>query len=216
MDAPATPVPTPLTSEQQQVVRLCLWTLAGLGTASMVGVAFSLFLVTHQPLLLIAMSPLGRHLLLAAPSVDPVAFVAVATLRRLAFYLACFHLGRALGPLGIPWIEARAARFARFVRWLERLFARAAKTVVLFMAGPTVAALAGISGMPTRIFVPLATAGLVARMLIVLFFAEALRAYLEIALAWIEEYWVPGTVVMVIGVGLYRWRRRAPSPVLED
>ncbi len=214
MDAPATP--PSLSAEQQQVARLCLWTLATLGTASMVGAAFSLYLVTHYPLLLIAMSPLGRHLLLAAPNVDPLALLAVGTLRRLAFYLACFHLGRALGPLGIPWIEARAAHFARFVRWLERIFARAGKTVVLLVSGPTVSALAGISGMRTRVFVPLAITSLVARMLAVLFFADVLRSYLEIALAWIEAYWVPGTVVMVTLVGLYRWRRKSPATVLED
>jgi membrane protein DedA with SNARE-associated domain len=214
MEAPITA--SRLDAEQQRVVRWCLWTLATLGTASMVGAAFSLYLVTHHPLLLIALSPLGRHLLLAAPSVDPVAFVAVGTARRLAFYLACFQLGRALGPLGIPWIEARAARFARLVRWLERLFERAARTVVLVMSGPTVAALAGISGMRTRVFVPLATASLVVRMLIVLFFAEALRSYLEIALAWIEAHWVPGTIVMVALVLVYRWRRRAPLGVFED
>ena len=36
---------------------------------------------------------------------------------------------------------------ARFVRWLERLFARAPRTVVLVLAGPTVSVLAGVSGM---------------------------------------------------------------------
>ena len=53
-------------------------------------------------------------------------------------------------------------------------------------------------------------------MLVILGFAEWLRAYLEIALAWIDEYWVPGTVVMVLGVGVYYWRRRKPLAALED
>ena len=92
----------------------------------------------------------------------------------------------------------------------------AGKTVVLLMSGPTVSALAGISGMRTAVFVPLATMSLVARMLALLFFADVLRSYLEIALAWIEAYWVPGTVVMVTLVGLYRWRRKSPATVLED
>lgn len=197
-------------------MRLSLWALAALGSASMLGVAFSLYLVNHFPLLLIALSPLGRHLVLVAPAVAPAAFLAVLVARRLVFYLACFQLGRALGPLGIPWIEARAARLAVFVRWLERLFARASHLVVLVMAGPTVSALAGVAGMHVGVFSALATVSLLLRGLLVLGFAAWMRAYLEIARAWIEAWWVPGTVVMVIAVVLYRFRRRAPSKVIED
>jgi membrane protein DedA with SNARE-associated domain len=187
-----------------------------LGTGSLVGVAFSLYLVNHYPLLLIALSPLGRHLVLVAPIVDPFAFVLVGALRRMLFYLASFHLGRALGPLGVPWIEARAARFGRFVRWMQGLFDRASHLVVLGMAGPTVSMLAGASGMRARVFLPLAGIGLILRMLIILGIAEWLREYLEAALVWIDEYWIPGTVVTVALVAFYRWRRRAPVSMMED
>ncbi len=202
--------------DQQRTIRICLWTLGSLGSASMLGVAFSLYLVNHFPLLLIALSPLGRHMVLVAPAVHPVAFVAVLVARRMAFYLACFHLGRALGPLAIPWLEARAARFAGFVRWLERIFARAPRLVVFGISGPSISALAGVSGMATWLFASLATASLVLRSLAVLYFADWIGEYVEIARAWIDEYWVPGTVVMVAGVLLYRWRRRAPLTVMED
>lgn len=219
MDAPTTAEPSDdpanWSAEQQQTTRLCLLVLGVLGTGSMVGAAFWLYLVNHYPLLLIALSPLGRHLVLVAPTVHPAAFLAVAVLRRLAFYLATFHLGRSLGPMGIPWIEARAARFAAFVRWLERLFSRAPRVVVLFISGPTVSALAGISGMRTPVFVALAGTSLTVRMLLVLGFAEWIREYIEVALAWIDEYWIPGTVVMVALVLLYRWRRRAPFTVVD-
>ena len=199
---------TRLGPEQRRVVRRCLSALGVLGGASMVGVAFSLYLVNHQPLLLIALSPLGRHLVLVAPIVDPVAFVAVALARRMVFYLATFYLGRALGPAGIIWIEARAVHFGRFVRWIERLFSRASHVVVFAMASPTVAALAGISGMRTGVFLALATAGLIVRLVIVLGFAEWLREPIEWLLGWIDEYWIPGTVVLVTGVAIYQWRRR--------
>lgn len=205
-----------LDPERQRVVRLCLWILAVLGGGSMLGVAFSLYLVNHFPLLLIALSPLGRHLVLVAPVVDPAAFLAVLATRRLAFYLTCFHLGRALGPLGIPWIEARAARLGVFVRWLERLFARASHLVVLVMSGPTVSALAGIAGMRPLVFSALATASLLLRGVLLLGFAAWIAEYLAIARAWIDAYWVPGTVVMVLGVLVYRLVRRSPTKVMED
>jgi hypothetical protein len=181
--------------------------LGALSFGSMVGAAFSLYLVNHFPLLLIALSPLGRHMLLVAPIVDPVAFVAVAVTRRMAFYFACFQLGRGLGPSGVVWLEARAARFARFVRFVERLFARAPHLVVFAMAGPTVSGLAGMTGIRTLPFVCLATISLVMRMLFVLGFAEILRGPIMQALDWIDENWVPGTLVLVLATLVYQWRR---------
>jgi len=211
VDPPDVPAP-----EQLRLARLCLWVLGVLGSGSLLGVAASLYLVNHHPLLLIALSPIGRHMVLIAPAVDPVAFVVVLVTRRMLFYLACFHLGRALGPLGIPWLEARAARFARFVRWLERIFSRAPRLVVLGMSGPTVSALSGVSGMSAWTFSALATTSLVLRSLLVLGFAAWIRESIEIARVWIDERWIPGTVVMVALVVVYRWRRRAPLPSMED
>jgi hypothetical protein len=212
----AADVPHLLTPGSRREARLSLWVLGTLGSGSLVGVASSLYLVNHHPLLLIALSPIGRHLVLVAPIVDPVAFVAVAVLRRMLFYTASFRLGRALGPAGIPWLEARAARFAAFVRWLERLFARASHLVVLLMAGPTVSALAGVSGMRPVVFTALASTSLVARMLLILGFAEWMRVYIETILAWIDEHWIPGTVLMLVLVLAYRLLRRRPSIAMED
>jgi membrane protein DedA with SNARE-associated domain len=194
--------------EQRRVVRRCLQALGVLGAGSMVGVAFSLYLVNHYPLLLVALSPLGRHLVLVAPIVDPYAFLAIVLTRRMVFYLIMFQLGRTLGPAGITWIEARAVHLGRFVRWTEGLFSRASHVVVFVMAGPTVSALAGISGMPLRAFVALAIPGLTLRLLFVLGFAEWLREPIERILTWIDEYWIPGTVVLVTGMIIYQWRRR--------
>lgn len=198
-----------LGADERRTVRRCLAILAVLGTGSLVGVAFSLYLVNHAPLLLVALSPLGRHLVLVAPIVPPVAFLAVVGARRMAFYLAMFHLGRGLGPAGIPWLEERAASFARFVRWVEALFARASYLVVFALSGPTVAALAGISGMHAGLYAVLAAAGLLVRLLLVLGFAELLREPIEALLALIDDWWLPGTVVLVAGLALYQWLRLA-------
>ncbi len=199
-------------AEERRIVQLCLSVLGVLGTCSLVGVAFSLYLVNHWPLLLLALSPLGRHMWLVAPTVDPVAFVLVLLVRRMAFYLASFHLGRALGPAGIEWVERRAGRFAPWVRWVERGFARWSYPVVFLMTGPTVSGLAGISGMRQSTYLALATPGLLIRLLAVLYFAEWIRDYIETVLSWIDEVWIPGTVVMVAAVLLYRWRKR-PGPI---
>jgi len=193
-----------LDGEAQRIARLAGGVLAGLGALSILGASFSLYLVNHYPLWLIALSPLGRHLILVAPITDPWAFVAVAVLRRMAFYLASFYLGQALGPPGVLWIEARARMFGRFVRWLEGLFQRHGRVVVFLGAGPTVSALAGISGMPVRTFAALAAPGLVLRMLLLLAVAEWLEAPIRVVLAWIDEHWIPGTVVLVAGIAIWQ------------
>jgi membrane protein DedA with SNARE-associated domain len=205
-----------LDPERRRAVRVCVSTLATLSSLSLVGVAFSLYLVNHHPLLLVALSPIGRHLLLVAPTVDPTAFVAVVVARRMLFYLASFHLGRALGPAGIVWIEARAARFGRFVRWLERIFQRASHPIVFLASGPTVSALAGASGMRPATFAALAAPGLALRAIVVLGVAASVRVYIEAVLAWIDAHWVPGTLAMLALVAVYRWRRRSPSVLMED
>ena len=205
-----------LDSERRRIVRLCVSTLAVLSSISLLGVAFSLYLVNHHPLLLVAMSPLGRHLLLAAPSVEPISFVVVVVTRRMLFYLASFHLGRALGPAGVAWIESRAIGMGRFVRWLEQIFQRASYPIVFFLSGPTLSALAGASGMRPAVFVWLATPGLVLRAVIVLGVAASIRPILESVLAWIDAHWLPGTLAMLAVVAIYRWKRRAPSATMED
>ena len=190
--------------------------LAVLGSGSLLGVAFSPYLVTHYPLLLVALSPLGRHLVLAAPVVDPVALTLVITVRRMLFYTACFFVGRAGGPSAIVWIEGQSRAFGRFVRWLETLFARASHAVVLFFVGPTVSMLAGVSRMRPRVFFGLALVGLVARVVVLIGFAELFRPAIEAILAWIERYWLPATIATVLAVAVYRWRRRQPLPLMED
>ena len=178
-----------------------------MSVASGVGLLSSAYLVNHHPLLLIALSPIGRHLVLVVPKLNPVALILVAGLRRLAFYLACFFLGRALGPPGVAWLEQRAVRFARIVRWIETWFARAPRLVVLFFAGPTVSALAGMGGMSVVTYLSLAVPSLLARLLLLLGFGQLLREQIEGFLVWIDAHWVAITALMVLGLGLFQgWR----------
>ena len=195
-----------LSPEERRLALRALSLMGFLGACSMVGVAFSLYLINHYPLLLVAMSPIGRHLVLAAPNVGPLAFILVAGGRRLLFYVASFHLGTGLGPSGLIWLELRMARVARFVRLLERIFERWSYLVLMLIPGPTVSCLAGIARMPLRVFVPLVAVGLVVRMLIVIAMASWLREPIEALLELIDAHWVPGTILMVLGVLVYRWK----------
>jgi len=190
-----------------RVVRRSLSILGVLSAVSLAGVASSLYLVNNYPLLLIALSPIGRHLILVASTVDPTAFVLVAVCRRLLFYGPCFQLGRSLGPSALLWFDARSRWAGRFVRWLQSLFERASHAVVFFLPGPAMSTIAGMSDMPGRVYVGLITAGLTFRMLLVVSVADLLREPIEEILALIARHWVPGTAIMVLGTLLYQWWR---------
>ena len=76
-------------------------------------------------------------------------------------------------------------------------------------------ALAGVSGMGRLTFTALSVVNLAVRAVIVLGFAEWLREYVELVLAWIRAYWVPATAVTVLAAILYQLARRrgaAASP----
>ena len=156
----------------------------------------------------LAISPLGRHFVLAAPNVDPVTLIAVGTLRRLFFYTSCFYLGRSLGPVGLEWLEVRAKRFARWVRWVESMFQRAGTLVVVLFCGPTVSTLAGISRMHIGTFLVLATISLIFRITLMVMAAEWLKEPIEQLLALINEYRLPGTVLLIASIAGYQLIRR--------
>jgi membrane protein DedA with SNARE-associated domain len=207
-----------LSPEDRRIARRCLVVLGVLSTGSLIGVGSSLYLVNNFPLLLIAISPLGRHLTLVAPIVNPVAFILVGTLRRLCFFLPCFYLGNTLGDAGLVWLESRSERMGRFIRWLERLFKIAPRVMVFLFPGPGMSTLAGISGMPVHTYAPLVGAGLVLRMIGFILLAEWLREPLEVILAWIDENWLPGTIILVIGIVSYRRyqsRRKQHAEIAE-
>jgi membrane protein DedA with SNARE-associated domain len=197
-----------LTGENRRIANWCLGVLAVLSTGSLIGVASSLYLANHHPLLLIALSPLGRHLILVAPTLDPLVFIAVAVGRRLLFCIPCFFLGRAFGPRTIVWLETRWPRATGFLRWLERTFERASRLVLVLLPGPGTSAIAGSAGTRLAVFLPFLTLGFVLNAILVLGIAEWLSEPIEAALALIEDYWIPGTVILIVGIVLYRSRQR--------
>ena len=94
--------------------------------------------------------------------------------------------------------------------WLQRLFDRASNLVVLALPGPAISTLAGMSSMRTPVFVSLVSLGLIIRLLFVLELAEWLREPIQYLLNLANEYWLPGTVVLVGGIAAHRlWRRWA-------
>ena len=214
-------------ADRRRRVKICLAILAVLSAGSMVGAASSLYLVEPYPLLLIALSPLSRHFMLVAPLIDPISLVVVGTARGLLFSTISFELGRTIGPRGLSWLERKYRGAGRILRWFERLFERAALVAVFVFPYGIMSAIAGISGMRWRVFVPIAVAGLVTRLLITLQFASWLREPILDLLDWIKAHRLSGTIALLSFIAIYqlwkarkrrgadvreRWRTLRPSP----
>jgi hypothetical protein len=181
---------------------------AAIGIANAVGVAFAPALLTLSPLLLIALSPLGRHLLLAATVTDMAPFVVVGTLRRMLVALLGYALGSAYGDRGIAWIQKRYPKLASLVALVDRVFAWSPTLILLVAPGPLVCALAGRAGMRLWLVIPLATAGHTGWMIFNYKLGKAFSEWLTPINEFVGANMLPLTLACIAIVVVYRLLRR--------
>src|SRR5207244_523066 len=89
-----------------------------------VGTAFMPYLLSKAPLVLVLLSPIFRHVVLASRVVDAAPLFAVAVPRHFAPDVFVYLLGREFGKSALEWVEANSPASGKFVRLLERLFAK--------------------------------------------------------------------------------------------
>src|SRR5689334_13696164 len=147
--------------------------VAVLFVAGLVGTAFAPVLLAHHPLVLVAMSPVLRHLALASTSVDATSFVAVAVVRLFAPDPFVYAIGREYGPAAVAWVKARSRAANRWMRLTERAFARAGALLVVVSPGPFVCLLAGAERMPVATFLTASLVGTTASVLLIRYFGVA-------------------------------------------
>jgi membrane protein DedA with SNARE-associated domain len=192
---------------ERRYVPHLLGVLGLLLTAGAVGSAFAPVLAVKAPLVLVALSPLGRHLVLVAPETEMAPFVAVGAARRLFAFVVLYYLARAYGDEAFAWVETRYARLGRFARWFERVFRKAAPVVVLLLPGMS-APVAGATRMPATVFLPFAAVGVVAWVSVTYLVGDALSAWITPVLAFIRAHVFETTAACVVLVLFYQWRQR--------
>ncbi len=208
-DRIAAPPPTAgLSARDRRIVRVCLMMLAALTVGTWIGVASSPYLVNNHPLVLIGISPLSRHMILVAPLVGAPMVLLVGGLRSLAFTAVSYFLGKSLGEPGLVWIEQRAEKAGRFVRWLERFFQRWSYLAVFVFPLGVMACVAGVARMRPYGFFAAATAGITFRLSLYVLLADSIRGPIMRLLEFIRVYQVPATVVLVVGIGTYQVYKR--------
>ena len=170
--------------------------------ATITGAALAPKLLADAPLLLIALNPVSRHLILASTATDFLPFVLVAMGRLFfpdPFY---FAIGRLWGQDAIRWVERRMGGAGRWVRTVERLFARAGWLVLILAPVGFICVLAGASRMSTRLFVTLNLAATISWVLIVRQLGDVLEGPINLVRDFVADNVVALTIVSVVLVAV--------------
>ena len=165
-------------------------------------------LLVNAPLLLVAMEPRFRYMLLVAPRVDLLPFMVIVLIRRLFADPFLFALGRLYGDSGVRWMERQLQDTIGWVRKVERGFGKAAWIFVLLWPGLVVCTLAGATGMSFTTFIVLNVVGTVATT----YLAYAASDLVSTPVGWINNLYSGNQklflVISIISFGLMFLTRR--------
>ncbi len=208
----------PRTAPDRRLVAILAGLVAGFWILGTVANALAPTLLVDHPLVLVALEPRNRYLLLTAGRVDLVPYVVLATVRRIASDPVYFALGALYGDRAIRWMEHQAGpRGARLVRIAERGYRRFSRLAVFFFPGLIVCVMAGATGLRTRTFLVWNLAGTVAAVLVLRAFSRQLEEPVLEVTDFVERYQVPLTVASIAAAVAYVvWQRRRGGSELES
>ncbi len=185
-----------------------------------VGDTASPVLVVHTPLLLVALNPRARNVLLASRSVGAVPLVTLALVRRMIAVPVCQRLGVIHGDASLAWVDRRFPRTGRWTRRVEGWFDRAAVPVVLLIPGALTAYLAGSTAMNAPLLLLLSAISQLVRLAILLAVGNAFSGPLTWLLHVIADHQrsLLALSILAAAVQLVRFGlrfRRAPAERVE-
>ena len=179
-----------------------------------VGDTASPVLVTHTPLLLVALNPRARNVLLASRTVGVMPLLTVALIRRLVTVPVMYRLGRIHGGASLTWVDRRFPRTGRWTRRVERWFDRAAAPVVVVLPGAVTSYLAGSTRMHEALLLLLSALGTLARLAVLLAVGVALASPLTWLLRFIADHQLSLLMLSIATTSVYavRYGRRLRRP----
>lgn len=179
-----------------------------------VGDALAPTLLVEHPLLLVAMIPRTRYLVLTAPLVDVVPFFVVGLVRLVLTDPVFFAFGRRYGDVGIRWIERKSGS-PRTVQTAERWFRKASHPIVAVVPNNLVCVLAGATGMRTAPFLVLNLGGTAARMALVVWVGDLFSDQLLDVTDFVGRYrwWLTGISVSLVTISVWRARHTGRSEI---
>ncbi len=166
-----------------------------LSVLGLTGTAFSPYLLVEHPLLLVALAPDGRHLVLVASQVDLLPLLAVGVPRRILAVLATFGFASLYGTKALQFAERRLRFLRRPIDFLTRALARVGAPLLVVFPTHGLAALSGATGMPWRRFLLAVSIGQPPFITAHYFFGEAISGITTRFIAFLAEHVVESTLV---------------------
>jgi membrane protein DedA with SNARE-associated domain len=193
-----------VSAEQRRIVVAATVAMTGIGLS---GAAFAPALLTYSPLLLIGMSAIPRHLVLAAPLTDPASFMLVATLRRVIGSVLLYFIADTFGATGLEQLERRYPKARQVLAWVERVFVRVGP-LALVISPNLMTALAGNARMPLWQFLPAVSIGQLFWVGLTYWLGDFLSKWTAPFTVWLSENVVSTTLACIAGVAAYQLIRR--------
>jgi hypothetical protein len=185
--------------------------IAGIGALfglSTLGMAFAPYLAVRFPLLLIALNPWPRHVILVAPHTPMIPLVLIASLRGLCSAIVAYEVGIHYGPRGIELFERRSPRLANFLRAFERIFSRAAPVFLFVSPGPMTSTLAAVSGNSRLVTWGISWIGFGFWAFVNYKVGDFLKPWTAPILKFIQSYLLETTIACAVLVLGYQWLAR--------
>jgi membrane protein DedA with SNARE-associated domain len=186
----------------RRLVTLITIPLIAMTIVSYVGDAIMVELVDRHPLLLMAMNPRNRNLILVVNDIDALSYYLVGTLRLLATDPLWFLIGYWYGDSALRWAERRTRTFGDTLRWFERGFSKAAYPLVLIAPNNWICLFAGAAGMPVGTFFALNIVGTIGRLFLIRLLGEAFDSPIQWVLDFIADYRRPLLILSVVIVAV--------------
>ncbi len=185
------------------------------------GAVFSPWLLAHEPLWLVGISPVGRHMVAVAALSAMVPFVAVVFGRRFLDGLISFSIGRAYGEDAVAWFVVRAPKLERSLRAMERAVKKLGPFALLIVPGVISSLLVGSVGVSRRTYLAFATVGYLASTYLIYRVGAAIASVVTPLVDAVRGYAIELTLGCVLLYALsVVWRRAraeakpaAPEPV---
>jgi membrane protein DedA with SNARE-associated domain len=208
-DDPATKLPPPRRPVDRRVLWLLLTPAIVSLVAANVGDALAPTLVKPHPLLLIALTPRNRNLVLATNHLGAVAYYTVGGLRLLSSDPLWYLVGRLYGDRAVAWVEQKSPTYGKMLRRFEQGFGVAAWPLVFLAPNPYICLFAGAAGMAVLPFAVLNLTGTAARLFVIRWVGDIFQKPIDQVLRFIEHYRWPllAVTVAIVVVTVIRDRR---------
>jgi membrane protein DedA with SNARE-associated domain len=164
-------------------------------------------LVKNHPLLLVALEPRNRWVILVAEKVSFWPLLICGTLRRLASDPLFFLLGYLYGDNAVQWAERQFDGGTGVIRGIERVFQKAGPVLVFFFPGALICVLAGATGMNPVMFGVLNVVGTIVTVTLLYQFAGVVKGPVDAINGFYSHNFKWLTAVSILLTGLWVWNQ---------